>query len=294
MTDVVVELGGRFRSRGLAEAFVSAYRAELARWPLPVDPLDVAGDYGTTRVQVCGRPTGAPLVLLHGGGCTSTSWFANVGALGDAHRVYAPDQIGDAGMSVARGRPIREVGDYMAWLDGLLDALGLSRASVCGYSYGAWLALNYALHRPTRVRRLALLEPTTCFAGLGLAYLARTCPALARRSARRVRRVIEWETGRAPLDPSSTALACLGCGEYRGRVSVTPHPPAPARIRAMEVPTLVVLAGRARVHDVGRVHTAARGLLADATIRVLPGARHHFIPITDAPRLNPELAGFLR
>ncbi|HZD66192.1 MAG TPA: hypothetical protein VE152_08855 [Acidimicrobiales bacterium] len=97
MTDVAVELGGQFRSRGLAEAFVSTHRAELARWPLPVDPLDVAGDDGTTGVQVCGRPTGAPLVLLHGGGCTSTSWFANVGALGDAHRVYAPDQIGDAG-----------------------------------------------------------------------------------------------------------------------------------------------------------------------------------------------------
>jgi pimeloyl-ACP methyl ester carboxylesterase len=39
-------------------------------------------------------------------------------------------------------------------------------AAVIGHSDGAWIGLSYALHAPHRVRRLALLDPTPCFAGL--------------------------------------------------------------------------------------------------------------------------------
>ena len=164
------ELAKRFRSEELAEAFVSAYDAMLGRWPLAVKSLDVGGEYGTTHVQACGPPDGKPLVLLHGGGCTSTVWFANAGVLGRAHRVYAVDQIGDAGKSVADGRPVRRAEDFMGWLDGLLDQLGLEAAAFCGHSYGAWLALSYALHSPGRVTKLALLDPTT--RTLGPVYLS--------------------------------------------------------------------------------------------------------------------------
>ena len=35
---------------------------------------------------------------------------------------------------------------------GLLDRLGLEAAAFCGHSYGAWLALSYALHRANAER----------------------------------------------------------------------------------------------------------------------------------------------
>jgi hypothetical protein len=94
------ELAKRFRSPALAETFIAAYDAVLDRWPLAVTSLDIPGEYGTTHAQVCGPPGGTPLILLHGGGCTSVVWFANAGELGRAHRVYAFDQLGDAGKSV--------------------------------------------------------------------------------------------------------------------------------------------------------------------------------------------------
>jgi pimeloyl-ACP methyl ester carboxylesterase len=61
--------------------FYRAYDALLARWPVPVEPVDVASVYGTTRVNVCGPADGEPLVLLHGGGATSTVWSGVVGEL---------------------------------------------------------------------------------------------------------------------------------------------------------------------------------------------------------------------
>src|SRR5947209_7960122 len=97
--------------------FSTAYDAVLAKWPVPVEPVEVGSAYGTTHVNVCGPPDATPLVLLHSGGATSTVWFDNVGDLARDHRVYAVDQINDAGRSVPGGRPVRSRDDLMAWLD---------------------------------------------------------------------------------------------------------------------------------------------------------------------------------
>lgn len=94
--------------------------------------------------------------------------------------MYALDLIGDPGRSVHDGRRISWLGDLMDWLDGLMLHLGLGSASHCGHSYGGWLALNYALHAPQRVSKLALLDPTQCFAGLKLSYLLHAAPLMAR------------------------------------------------------------------------------------------------------------------
>lgn len=93
---------------GAAESeFRAAYDAVLARWPVPAEPIVLPSAYGTTRVNACG-PAGAPaLVLLPGGGATSTVWFANVAELSRDHRVYAIDPVTDPGDTGPDARPVR-------------------------------------------------------------------------------------------------------------------------------------------------------------------------------------------
>src|SRR3954469_5020090 len=86
--------------------YFAAYDAVLARWPVAVEAVDLRSPYGTTRVHSCGPRDGKPLILLHGGGATSTVWFANVGELSRVHRVHAVDVMGNAGRSVNDGRPV--------------------------------------------------------------------------------------------------------------------------------------------------------------------------------------------
>src|SRR5690348_9179543 len=147
--------------------FLQAYDALLARWPIPVESVDVPSAYGMTRVQMCGRADGPALMLLCQFGATSTVWFGNVGHLARRYRLYAVDPIGQPGRSVAGSRPITGASDLMGWLDGLLSELGLHSVSLCGHSYGAWLSLNYAMHAPQRVRQLALLDPPTASPACG-------------------------------------------------------------------------------------------------------------------------------
>ncbi|WZB77262.1 alpha/beta fold hydrolase [Achromobacter insuavis] len=49
---------------------------------------------------------------------------------------------------------------HAAWLEAVLDSLGVARAACFGISLGAWLALDFAVRRPARVERLALLCPS--------------------------------------------------------------------------------------------------------------------------------------
>jgi hypothetical protein len=51
-----------YRSEQGRRRFDAAYDALPARWPLPVEVLDLASVYGRTRVHVCGAPDGAPLL----------------------------------------------------------------------------------------------------------------------------------------------------------------------------------------------------------------------------------------
>jgi pimeloyl-ACP methyl ester carboxylesterase len=212
--------------------------------------------------------------------------------LSRTYRVYAIDMIGGAGRSVHNGRPTRTLADFIDWLDALFDGLGIDSADLAGHSYGGWLALNYALQAPQKVRTLALLDPTTCFAGLTLTYRLRAVPLFARPTVGRIRNFITWETGGIAVNPAWLNLMAL-TAEFPQSKIVMPRRPKAEQLAASTVPTLVLLAGNSRAHDIRRVAANARELMPRAVITVLPGATHHSIPTEHAAEINRHLLQFL-
>lgn len=278
---------------GAPSSFSAAYDAVLAAWPVPVEPVDVLTDHGTTRVNVCGPADAPPLVLLPGGGTTSTVWWANAAELAATHRVYAPDILGDAGHSPADGpRPLRKFSDLLDWLDTLLSHFGIDAADMCGYSYGARIALGYALHARHRVRRLALIDPNNCFAGMKPGYLLHALPLLIRPTAARARAHLAWEADGLPLDAAWLELYARGAARTpRAKVVLARRPPA-ALLRDLTVPTLVLLAGQSKVHDIARVRAGAERLLPDVECAVIDGTSHHGLPVANAEEVNRRLQAF--
>ncbi|MEU9120363.1 alpha/beta fold hydrolase [Streptomyces sp. NPDC048506] len=284
-------------------AFRTAYEQAMARWPVPVERRDLVSEFGSTRVNSCGPEGGPPLVLLHGGGTSSAGWYATAAALARTHRVHAVDQMGTPGLSVPGERPLRRPADLLAWLDGVLDGLGLDAAAVLGHSYGGWIALSYAVHAPRRVDRLVLLDPTQCFAGFRPSYLLRALPLFVRPGERSTRRFLEWETGGEPPAPELVRLMGLGAVAFRGAKVVTGPRPDVARLCAAGVPTLVLLAEHGRAHDPHRVAArAARALSAgdapgrapaSGRVETVPGVSHHSMPYRQTGELARRVAAFL-
>ncbi|MFF5344739.1 alpha/beta fold hydrolase [Streptomyces althioticus] len=269
--------------------FGRAYDELRARWPESTEERDVDTPYGPTRVHVHGPADGPPLVLLPGGSATGLVWFANAPALGRRYRVHAVDLLGDAGRTERRGVPLKGADDLTAWLDALLDGLGLTRTHLCGHSYGAWLAARYAVHAPQRVDRLALVDPTHVFAGFRPGYLLRALPSMIRPSETRSRAFLAWETGGRPLDETWQRVYALA-DTVPGRKLVVGGRP---RAAALRMPVLVLLAEHSRTHDAAKVAGKARRALPTAEVTVLPGATHHSLPLAEPEQLNEHLIRFL-
>ncbi|POX46447.1 alpha/beta fold hydrolase [Streptomyces sp. Ru72] len=282
----------RFRSSEAEERFLAAYDAVLGRWPVPVESADVPTTYGTTRVNSCGPRDAPALILLPGGGATSTVWLADVERLSARYRVHAVDIIGQAGRGVADGRAVRGKGDLTAWLDEVLGALGIERAALCGHSYGAWLSLTYALHAPQRVSGAVLLDPTRCFGGYRAQYLLRAAPLFLKPSERAARGFLEWETAGTTLDEGWLEVTARGTAGYVPKI-VDPRPPRRELLRRSTVPLLVVLAARSRAHDTRTISERVRERAPHARIHVLPTATHHTLPLAHAQQIDRLVLDFL-
>ena len=117
-------------------------------------------DVGGVRVhyQEAGATHAPPVLLLHGFTASNFVWKETLLALAQkGFRVVAPDLVG-FGFS---GKP-RE-GEYTIdaqaqMVLGLMDALGVERASLVGSSYGGAVAATCALDHPSRVARLVLVD----------------------------------------------------------------------------------------------------------------------------------------
>lgn len=110
---------------------------------------------GDRRVHARRAGEGPPLVVLHSCPGSSASMEAVIGPLAQEHTVIALDNPG-YGESAGVDRALPAIGDYALALAETLDVLGLERVDLFGFRTGAKIALDFALRRPGRVRRLAL------------------------------------------------------------------------------------------------------------------------------------------
>lgn len=261
-----------FATLELEAAYFGAYDAVLARWPVPVETVDLPGRYGTTRVTSAGPAAAQSLVLLHGYGGTSGMWYPVVGALAEEHRVRAVDIMGEPGRSRHTGAALTGMDDLVDWLAETFDLLGLPAVDLCGQSLGGHLALRFTLAHPERVRRLVLLDPPLVFAGLSPEFeeLGRNRDPHPTFEAARAMLAPDGP-GSGPSDVEAYLdLLAHGAAHFPASPIVYPH--LPDELTRLPVPTFVALAGASEVHDSAAAAEAARR--AGAHTVVLPGAGH--------------------
>ncbi|ARN19622.1 alpha/beta fold hydrolase [Piscinibacter gummiphilus] len=102
---------------------------------------------------------GKPLFLLHGSGpgvSAWTNWAKVMPDLAKDFRVIAPD-IAGFGFTEFRADSKYDIKLWVKHLVGILDALGIEKASFVGNSFGGALSVGLALFAPQRVDRLVLL-----------------------------------------------------------------------------------------------------------------------------------------
>jgi haloalkane dehalogenase len=100
---------------------------------------------------------GSPLLLLHGWPTSSFLYRHITPVLAESHRVIVPDLPGFGASSKPDDRQY-SFALFASVLDALVDRLGLDDLGLVVHDLGGPIGVHWALHRPERVSRLAILN----------------------------------------------------------------------------------------------------------------------------------------
>lgn len=261
---------GVYRSPSCQRLVERSYREHLQRWTVPLRQRTIATREGETFVLDCGPTDAPPVVLLHGAGSNSAIWQADAPRWSLTHRLYMVDVIGEPGLS-APSRPARNSDAYALWLDDVFDELGIVTAALVGVSLGGWLAIDYALRRPRRVKRLALRGP----GGIGRQRYGAVLAALALMpfGDRGTRLALRIGLGPGSIPDPVIEYMLLIYRNYRPR-----RDPLPVfsddDLKAITAPLFVVLGACDRILDSHESAARLTRLQPTASISLLAGTGH--------------------
>lgn len=235
---------------------------------------------------------GEPLVLLHQGMVSTNPLWADspvayaghMDAFAEHFRVIAPDLRG-CGTTINPGRPSISYEQLVDDALGLIDALGLDRPLICGFSDGATIATIAGIRSPGSIRAIVN------HAGYDLFNPQAPSMAMARHVLGGSPDATEADPGAAErFFESSDQMRPLlaGMRAERGeswttiltqtfeRITTSPGHTF-ADLPAITAPTLVLTGDRDGFCSVEEAAAAYRGL-ADGELGILPGQGHVITP----------------
>ena len=273
-----------YKSPAGERAVMAWYEALLARWPVPYEARHIPTRYGHTFVVASGDPSAPPLVLLHGAGSNSAAWAGDVAEYGRGHQVYAVDLLGEPGKS-APHRPAWDGPAYAEWLEDVLNALNVERATLIGLSQGGWAALKFAVYRPEQVESLVLLTPGGITPDRW-SFVLRAIPLslLGQWGIERLNRMI-W-AGQPVAKEVSEATALI-MAHFRTRLGVLSIF-ADAELQRLTMPVLLLIGARDALRDGERIAARVHKFVPHLTAIIIPEAGHALVHT--AMRVGPFLA----
>ncbi|MEO3782202.1 alpha/beta fold hydrolase [Actinocorallia sp. B10E7] len=284
---------GRFASEAAKARFLEAYEEAMRLWPSPRSGVEVETSYGTVYVHRHGPESGEPVVLLHGHGANASTWYPQVGELGERHPVFAIDTLDDPGRSVQRA-PAVGSRDNARWLDETLAALKVDGVHLVGHSYGGWLALNQAIHAPERLASVTLLDPGGLqkvpfrfLVNLMVGVLAMQAP---RRFRPRLARLLANVALVAPPELMKPTMFAARAFKPNSR------PPArlftDEELRSVGLPVLALLAQRSTLLDPVSAGARLRSLVPSVRVEIVPGVGHG-LPLEEPRLVNERILRFV-
>ncbi len=258
------------------------------------------------RIAYRAAGSGPPVVLLHGWPTSSFLWRNVMVPIARRNRVIAPDLPGFG----ASDKPLDVQYDFDLFestLDELLAVLDIDEVGLAVHDLGGPVGVHWAVHRPQRVTRLALLN-TLLYPDFSEAVMAfikacsepelreqLTSPAgleAAMRLGLADEANLTEEVVAAVREPfadadSRRALAAAGIG-----LSIEGFAEIERLLPSLEVPVRIVYGERDRIlPDVARTMARVQHDLPQAEVTALPDCGH-FLQEEAPDRIGEELARF--
>jgi pimeloyl-ACP methyl ester carboxylesterase len=237
--------------------------------------------------------TGDPLVVLHGAYMNIPSMGAIIPKLAETHRVYAVELQGH-GRTTDINRPItyQNLADDVA---SFMDAVGLKKADVFGYSMGGQAGLQLAIRHPVKVNKLVAASVAFDLRGWQPEYTA-VIPQMKVEEIVRMPFAAEYRK----LAPNPDGFPALA----EKLIALEKEPMAwEPEVRALKTPVLIITSDAdvaTLEHSVAMFHLLGGGIMGDmgkplpaSRLAVLPATSHTAV-ITQPVLLHAFIEPFLK
>ncbi len=232
---------------------------------------------------------GSVVVMLHGllVGNMAGWYFGAAGDLAHDHQVYMYDLRGH-GLS-EQSPTGYDLETMVCDLGAFLDNIQESRVTLVGHSYGALIALKYALKNPERVDRLVVIEAPIppskgaqieTFQSLEPHEILQALPEQLRSSIQAQKRQAQKFLNRLDFLLFKTDLL----KNLKAEADLSEH-----ELQQLQVPVLLVYANDAQLKDVG---LRLKNTLPKSQISWLSGG--HYLPSERPKEISKEISGFLK
>jgi pimeloyl-ACP methyl ester carboxylesterase len=279
-----------YKSPEYEAQLMDIYDAKMAEWPVPYEDVYVDTDYGKVHVIVSGPEDVPPLLLIHASAVAGWSWLYNVEELGKHYRIYAVDSIGDVGKSVLNDltKPLEGGEEIARFYTDLTNKLGFNQSYLAGASIGGYIATNYALYAPERVKKLVLLGSM----GYGSTNTTVMLMVLAQSFPLRwvQERTLKWALGDSPH-----VIENFGGWFYLILKGTMPKPTPPKsftpdQLRQMQVPVLTFFGTKDKVIGDAQKARALAENIPDVQVEIVESG--HLIGAELPDIVNPAMREF--
>jgi len=262
-----------FKSEVGKDAILDNYNQLLAKCSVPYEELFLDTHYGKTYVITSGEPSLPPLILLHGSGSNSSMWIRDIERYSKHYRVFAVDIPGDPGKSEEKQYSLRGQA-YSEWMDDVLHALQLDKASFIGISLGAWMAIHFAVKNPMKVEKIVLISAS----GIGpqkISFLFKAMPLLllGEKGREKVSRLV-YGNQTIPKEASDNVKIIARHFYFRNE-SVPIF--TDSELSSLTMPILLIAGEKDVMLDSRKTIDRLSSLLPDANVKLLPDHGHVII-----------------
>lgn len=286
-----------FRSELKQQEYYDCYDRALEQLPVPYDTFYVKTAYGDTHILHCGQKKNPPLVLLHCQGFSSIAWLYNLEELTKHFEIFCVDSIGEPGRT--RGNRTKIVNeDYVFWLGEVIHMLDLEKPSIAGWSFGGFIAINFAIKHPERIHKLILMSPAASIAPLAPVFYLKLLPALFSANDDKINRFLKWISGSDIHDfPNSVFLVFItGMKTFQGWLRGTKLVVfKKSDFQRITVPVLLMLGENDPIYKKATPTELAykmNKMQTNITAEIIPGT--HGFPIQNAVAVNRKIVSFLQ
>jgi pimeloyl-ACP methyl ester carboxylesterase len=268
--------------------FLKTYDSAMTLWPISYSEHWIKGKFGTTHITECGNPSGEPLLLLHWFCNNSTEWYKFVGmeSIHGNYRVLAVDVMGDMGKSIPISAPKSDV-ENAQWLSEVLDSLHVESAHIIGHSYGGFLAFNFSLQQPGRVKKLVCLAPVMTFKMVRFRFFVSVIKTMLFPTRRKTEQFLKYWAAKGDMGaPVFTDMLFFVFKFGKIKTNMWPRVHSKNELRHLKVPVLLLIGDKEKIYKPTEAIKCAQKYAPGLKGQIIPQCGHA-IP-TDQPEILAE------